>query len=273
MDSGFYAAVNGARRMSLRMDILANNLANVNTTGFKEDRVMFDSYMTAPGPEQFPLPTDSFMGLRGPGDIPFPYSNPASNAYRMTYPTATETVFDATQGPVRVTGNPLDVAIEGEGYFAVETPQGRAYTRDGSFKTNGDGQLVTQDGFAVLGAGNTPINLGESNKVDISKEGFLSNENGEDLGQLVRVRLPKDQMVKSGQNMFRVPVGAEQPIEDVAGSGGFHQGHLEGSNANTVQNMTKLIETQRHYESYMKMIQALDGLDDKAANQIGRIQG
>uniref|UniRef100_UPI00187D5EFF flagellar hook-basal body complex protein n=1 Tax=Candidatus Magnetaquicoccus inordinatus TaxID=2496818 RepID=UPI00187D5EFF len=142
MDSGLYAAVNGAMRASLRMDVLANNLANSTTAGFKEDEITFDSYMTKPGAAQFPLPGDSFMGLTGPKYIPFPFSSPATNAYSMTYPRADGTHVNVSQGALNSTGNPLDVAIEGEGFFVLNTPQGRRYTRDGSFAINSQGELV-----------------------------------------------------------------------------------------------------------------------------------
>lgn len=269
MDSGFYAAVNGAKRIDLRLDVLANNLANANTTGFKEDRVSFDSYLTDVGPERFPLPNDSFMGLRGPGDVPFPYSNPASNAYRMTYPKATETVMDTSQGALQETGNSLDVAIEGEGYFVLETPEGRRYTRDGSFETNAVGELVNHEGFRVLGDGDAPLLIG-NRPVTIARDGTISNVEGGNLGRLQRVGLPPEQMTKAGKNLFSAPQEAEQAVENNVG--GIAQGYLEGSNVSAVVTMTRMIESHRAFNNYMQMIRALDDLDNKAANDVGRLQ-
>ncbi|MGN7613254.1 flagellar basal-body rod protein FlgF [Magnetococcales bacterium HHB-1] len=281
MDSGLYAAVNGALRTEKRMSVIANNLANVNTNGFKEGRISFDSYLTAAGPEYFPLPTDSFMGLRGPGDIPFPYSNVASNAYQMTYPMATETTDNLSQGALLETGNPLDVAIEGKGFFAIQTPEGRRYTRDGSFAINTQGQLTTKDGFPVLGADggllqvidpDEPVNNGKKGNrtelVEINPDGSVANGEGI-LGQLSLIDLPQAVLKKEGLKLYSAPVELETPVE--AREGRFHRGYLESSNANVVHSMTKMIESNRTYETHMKMIKALDELDKQAATQIGKL--
>ncbi|MEO5371221.1 MAG: flagellar basal-body rod protein FlgF [Magnetococcus sp. DMHC-1] len=270
MDSGLYAAVNGARRIGLRLEVLANNLANVNTTGFKGDRASFESYMTKPGPEQFPLPTDSFMGLRGPGDIPFPFSNPAANAYRMTYPMAINTTTDMTQGSMKDTGNPLDVAIEGDGFFVLNTPSGRRYTRDGSFAINANRELVNKDGFQVLGSGGAPIVIESDGQINIAKDGSLSDANGP-IAQLERVKIPTNMLTKAGKNIYSAPQDQETPIEEV-GEGGFHQGFLEGSNTESIREMTQMIDSHRAFESYMKMIQTMDSLDEQANVQIGRLR-
>ena len=267
MDSGLFAAVNGALRTEMRLEVLANNLANTNTTGYKEGEITFDSYMTRPGPEQFPLPTDSFLGMRGPGDIPFPFTSPAANALSVTYPRADGTHTDMTQGPLVPTGGPLDVAIEGDGFFIVDAPEGRRYTRDGSFNINTGGELVTKDGFPVLGAGNARIQVG-SGPVEIGVDGTVSSTAGP-VGRLQRVGLPVESLRKMGQNLYSAPQGQEIPLDDALG--GFRQGFLENSNANPIRGMTQMIEANRAFESYMKMIQALDGLDGQAV-QIGRLR-
>lgn len=266
MDSGLYAAVNGALRTEMKLDVLTNNLANVNTTGFKEGNITFDSYMTSPGPEQFPIPSDSFMGLKGPGDIPFPFSNPATNALSVTYPAAPSTTTDTTQGGLVPTGNPLDVALNGDGFFVVDTPEGRRYTRDGSFEVNTLGELVNKDGYNVLGAGGSKMIIGSAS-VSIGEDGVVSNAEGA-LGRIERVGLPAEVLKRVGQNLYTAPQDQEIPLEP--GRGGMQQGFLEASNANAIRGMTQMIEANRAFESYMKMIQALDGLDGQA-NQIGRL--
>ena len=265
MDSGLYAAVNGALRTEMKLDVLTNNLANVNTTGFKEGNITFDSFMTSPGPEQFPLAGDSFMGLKGPGDIPFPFSNPATNALSVTYPAAPSTTTDTTQGGLVPTGNPLDVAINGEGFFVLDTPEGRRYTRDGSFEVNKLGELVSKDGFNVLGAGGAKLTVG-SHSVSIGEDGVISNENGQ-LGRIERVGLPDSELKRVGANLYTAPAESEINLQ---GIGGVQQGFLEGSNSNAIRGMTQMIEANRAFESYMKMIQSLDSLDGQA-NQIGRL--
>nr|CRH04259.1 putative flagellar basal-body rod protein flgF [Candidatus Magnetococcus massalia] len=269
MDSGLYAAVNGARRTEMRLEVLANNLANVNTTGFKADQLTFDSYMTQPGPELHPLATDNFMGLRGPGDIPFPFSNPASNAYNMTYPVAFETEVNTSQGHLKATGNPLNMALEGPGFFMLNGEDGRRYTRDGSFEVNGTGELVSKDGYQVLGPGGEPIIVGDG-PVSVAPDGTVTS-NGEAVGLIGVVDLPKEQLDKVGQNQYKAPQDAEMALDPTQVA--IHQGFLEGSNANTIRGMSQMIESHRAYEVYMKMIQAFDGMDNQAINQVGKLQG
>ncbi|MBF0284381.1 MAG: flagellar hook-basal body protein [Magnetococcales bacterium] len=270
MDSGLFAAANGALRAEMKLEVLGNNLANVNTNGYKQDHISFASYMTSPGKEQHPLPNDSFLGTRSPVDIPFPYLNPASNAYRVTYPQAVKTTPDMTDGRLQNTNNPLDVAITGEGFFVVETPQGRRFTRDGAFVTNSAGELSTRDGHRVLGEGDAPLVVGEG-PVEIAPDGTVASANGV-VGRLQRVGAPVETLAKAGKNLFDI---ADRRKEvNLAGTpGGFQQGFLEGSNMEPVKGMTQMIETNRAFETYMKLIKSLDGLDELAANQIGKLQG
>ncbi|MEO5331029.1 MAG: flagellar basal-body rod protein FlgF [Magnetococcus sp. YQC-5] len=268
MDSGVYAALNGALRTEMRLDVLSNNLANVNTNGFKEGNITFESFMTKPGIEQLPLPGDSFMGHKGPYELPYPFINPASSAYSMSYPAAPGTTTDTTQGALKGTGNPLDVAIEGEGYFVVNTPEGRRYTRDGSFQVNAAGELVTKDGFPVMGAGGDTLTIG-SQVVEISPDGTIANPSGQ-VGQLLRVGLPKEALTKAGKNFISAP--QEKEISLAGARGGFKQGFLEASNTNVVRGMTQMIEANRNFENYLKVIQTLDGIDGQA-NQVGHLNG
>lgn len=269
MDSGFYAAVNGALRTEMRLEVLTNNLSNVNTNGYKADDITFDSFLTSTGPEQFPLPTDSFLGLRGPGDIPFPYSNMASNAYQMTYPMATGTVTDMSQGSLKPTGNPLDMAIEGEGFFVVETEGGPRYTRDGSFSVNQEGELVNKNGLRVLGQGNAPMLVGNG-QMELGPDGTIVTAEGA-IGQLARVQIPEEVMRKEGSNLYSAPEDMVNPSEP--GEANVYQGFVEGSNSNTIRGMTQMVESNRAFEVYMKMIRSLDGLDNQAVNQIGKLNG
>ena len=269
MDSGLFAAVNGALRTEMRLEVLANNLANVSTTGYKEGAITFDSFMTTPGKEQFPLPTDSFMGIKGPGDIPFPFSNPATNAYSVTYPRADGTHTDLTQGVIKKTDNPLDVAIEGAGFFVIQTPEGRRYTRDGAFQVNDAGELVTQDGFSVRGAGNTALVVGSDGKISIALDGTLSNREGP-FGQLMRVDIPPEVLKRTGSNRFSAPQDREVNLQNAPG--GFHYGFLESSNVNVMRGMSQMIEANRAFETYMRAIRSLDGLDGQAI-EIGKLNG
>ncbi|MBF0162028.1 MAG: flagellar basal-body rod protein FlgF [Magnetococcales bacterium] len=266
MDSGLFAAVNGALRAEMRLDVLANNLANSSTTGYKESEITFDSYMTKPGPQQFPLPDGNFMGLHGPNSIPFPFSNPATNAYSVTYPRADGTHTNLAQGGVVRTNNPLDVAMDGQGFFVLNTPEGRRYTRDGAFTVNPQGELVSKSGFPVMGSGGAGLTVGDG-RIEIGPDGTIATANGT-VGRLMRVGLPAESLEKAGANLFKAPVEREIPMENA--QGGFLQGFLEQSNANVVRGMTQMIEVNRAFEVYMQMIKALDGLDGQAV-QIGRL--
>lgn len=264
MDSGSWAAVNGALRTEMRLDVLSNNLANSSTTGYKEGDITFDSYLTKPGPELFPLPGDSFMGLKGPGDVPFPFSNPATNALPVTYPAAPGTTTNMTQGGLKPTGNPLDMALEGEGFFVVNTPEGERYTRDGSFMINTAGELVNRSGYQVMGESG-PIVLG-IDPVSVGPDGTLSNPRGV-LGRIKRVSIPDDVVKRTGGNLYSATA---EKVAMLEGKGSVKQGCLETSNVNVVRGMTQMIEANRAFESYMKAIQTLDGLDGQAV-QIGRL--
>ncbi|MBF0143681.1 MAG: flagellar basal-body rod protein FlgF [Magnetococcales bacterium] len=269
MDSGSYAAVNGALRAEMRLEVLANNLANVNTSGFKQDRIHFDSFMTHPGPEQFPLPTDSFMGKKFPGDVPFPFSSPAANAYSVTYPRAVRTVVDNTQGGLASTGDPNHLAIEGKGFFVVSTPEGPRLTRDGSFRVSANGELVDKSGNPLMSDGNAPIQVGNA-PFQVGPDGTLSNAEGP-IGRVQLVTAPEESLTKAGNSLYSAPEAETTPVEEAERS--VHQGFLENSNADSLRDMTQMIETNRAFEAYMKMIQALDSLDGQAASQIGRLQG
>lgn len=266
MDSGLFAVTNGALRAEMHLDVLTNNLANANTTGFKEAEITFDSFMTTPGTEQFPLAGDTFMGLRGPGDVPFPFHNPATNAYSVTYPRADGTHTNMEQGPVSQTGNTLDVAIDGEGFFVVQTPHGVRYTRDGAFAINERGMLVSKEGHPIMGTGGSTLTIGSEN-VQISEDGTISGPAGP-LGRLLRVGLPVDALEMTGGNLYRAPAGQETPLEGTRG--GFLQGFLEKSNTNTVRGMAQIIQVNRAFEVYMQMIKAMDGIDGQAI-QVGRL--
>lgn len=269
MDSGFYAAANAARRSSLRLEVLSNNLANVNTNGFKGENVRFESYMTGPGIEQFPLPTDNFLSPRAPGQVPFPFMNPASNAYPMTYPAAIDTSADLSQGAMKETGNAMDVALDGPGLFVVQSPDGRRLTRDGAFSINIQGQIVTKDGYPVLGEGGAPITVG-GGYVGISPDGIVNTEEGP-VGRMARVMVSRDDLKKVGGNLYTADRQAETQWTP-QDPGGFKQGFIETSNVNPVVEMTRMIESHRSYNAYLEMIKALDALDGHAVDAIGTIR-
>ncbi|WP_320412242.1 flagellar basal body rod C-terminal domain-containing protein, partial [Candidatus Magnetaquicoccus inordinatus] len=147
----------------------------------------------------------------------------------------------------------------------LNTPQGRRYTRDGSFAINSQGELVNKDGYPVLGAGGAALVVGNE-RVQISPDGTIANARSV-VGRLMRVSLPAASLEKAGGNLYQ---SSAQETNLETPTGGFLQGFLEQSNVNAVRGMTQMIEVNRAFEAYMQMIRALDGLDGQAI-QVGRL--
>ena len=248
MSDAVEGAVTGAMIQEMRLNQLSNNLANINTAGFKRDRV-------------FELPEDVEPKL------PLEYSSYGIDpklAPFASLPVSTYTDF--SQGALSQTGNPLDLALEGEGFFTVQTPNGIRYTRNGEFSVNPEGVLVTQEGNPVQGDGGE-IRV-EEGSVTISETGEIL-VTGEAAGTLSNVKFPEGtQLLKQGETLL-IPADAGQTgtaAEDVK----VHQGYVEKSNVDPVLSMTEMIDVIRGFESYQKVIQTLDEMSGQAM-QVGRL--
>ena len=213
-----------------QLDVLANNLANMNTSGFKGEKVMFIEHLT-----------QSRGGEKILGE-------------KFTYVRDVATLRDTTEGPIAETGNPLDVAIAGEGYFAVRTEVGERYTRNGHFRLDEAGQLVTQIGDPVLSANDQPFFFGpQDTKVTISLDGTVSTNNGS-LGKLRLINVENQQTMRQvGNSLF----AADTEVKDVENPT-VVQNSLESSNIQPILEMSRLIDTQRAYESVRKFIDRED---------------
>ncbi|MGA2151555.1 MAG: flagellar basal-body rod protein FlgF [Geobacteraceae bacterium] len=245
MNSGMYSAVSGNIAAMERMDVIANNLANINTAGFKKDRMIFDSMLNSAK-----NPTLSAGTVT---------DAPVLSGYSI------ETDFSA--GPQKQTGNPLDLALDGSGFFVVNTPQGKAYTRQGSFHLDGNGKVVTADGYEVQGGGG-PITI-KGGKVEINEKGELSVD-GQQVTTLSVVDFPKPyQLQKIGSALFvpSVPETTEQPTTNT----NVRQGAIEDSNVQPLQEMVNLMENSRFYERCVKTVQSYDQMANKAANELGKV--
>jgi flagellar basal-body rod protein FlgG len=265
---GVYTALSGAIAQSQRLDTIANNIANVNTPAFKRDQQVFREYLTAnekpPSVIQvprIPASVESFYDMQG-GDKSFVDSN--------------GTYTDYSQGGMKNTGNPLDVGIDGRGFFEVASPNGVRMTRHGSFKIDGNGQLVTKDGYPVLKqgeAGSDPasrvIKVQGTLPIAISDAGDIYE--GENLlGRLSLVDVKgKDQLQKVGGSLYEFKSNVKPEAENVA-SRSLKQGFLEQSNVNIIQEMTDMIATTRTFESTQKAISAYDSMTDKLVNTVGK---
>jgi flagellar basal-body rod protein FlgG len=235
------------------MSVISNNLANVNTTGFKRDRASFEDML--------------YQNLRQPGaqvgaDAQAPTGLMLGTGVRIV---ATEKTH--TQGSLVTTKNALDLAVQGEGFFQIAQPDGTiAYTRDGAFKLSATGQLVTPNGAPLQPAITIPPNVAS---ISIGQDGTVSVETAagggaQVLGQIQIARFANSAGLQAmGQNLYKETTASGAPIVGQAGQGGagqLMQGALEASNVNVVEEMVNMIETQRAYEINSKAISAVDGM-------------
>ncbi len=246
MSGGMYLAAAGALVQQLRLEMLANNVANINTIGFKGERSVF-RIAEEPSTQIPPASPDLVQPLS-------PYAPPFS------------AVVDFSQGSIRQTGNPLDIAITGDGFFSVQTPDGVQYTRQGSFTLDAEGVLVTPDGYPVLGESGE-ITL-EEGAVEIDMQGGVFVD-GDEVGRLQITDFSnRDAMKKAGNGRFVAPdtaIRVNRPEDTVVS-----QGYLEAANVNPVQAMTEMIETSRAFEAYQKVIQSADEATSKSINDVGK---
>jgi flagellar basal-body rod protein FlgG len=237
----------------LNLDTIANNLANVNTNGFKSQRAGFQDLI---------YQTYRMSGASGGGTV----SQPVAMQIGLGTQFAS-TSSDFSNGPLTSTGNPMDLAISGEGFFKVELPSGDfAYTRDGSFQTNANGELVTADGYAVVP--NIVFPQGAT-QVTISSNGIVScqlpgQNQPTQLGQIKLTLFANPAgLTRVGQNLY-TPGGASGDPTDVNagenGAGSVESGFVEGSNVNIVTEMVNMISAQRAYEINSKAVQTADDM-------------
>ena len=244
MNSGMYSALSGNLAAMNRMDIISNNLANVNTPGFKKDKMTFEGMLSsATVPPAVPPATTADPILQ------------KSNVY-----------IDYAAGPVAQTGNPFDMALDGDGFFVITTPDGPAYTRQGNFRISADGTLVTNDGFPVQGQSG-PIRI-SGNKIEIDAKGVVTAD-GTPAGTISIVDFPKPYaLTKTGSALF---VPTEAGTVPQAAKGELRQAHLEGSNVETISEMVQMIETSRYFDACQRAILSFNDMTSKAANELGRL--
>ena len=253
MDASMWIAKTGLDAQQTRMSVISNNLANVNTTGFKRDRASFEDML--------------YQNLRQPGaqvgaDAQAPTGLMLGTGVRIVSTEKTH-----TQGSLVTTKNALDLAVQGEGFFQIAQPDGTiAYTRDGAFKLSATGQLVTPNGAPLQPAITIPPNVAS---ISIGQDGTVSIETvagggAQVLGQIQIARFVNPAGLQAmGQNLLKETTASGAPIVGQAGQGGagqLMQGALEASNVNVVEEMVNMIETQRAYEINSKAISAVDGM-------------
>lgn len=219
----------GMKAQEERMNLVANNIANVNTPGYKKDVPIFEGYLIK----------------------------------------QSKTYFG--QGHMEYTERDLDIALHGPGFFQIETAAGIRYTRNGNFKVNSDGEIVTQDGDPLLGAGFVPEGY---KKVNIDQEGVIraTNQNGEEenIGQIEIVEFDDPNMlIKEGYDHFvpKSPLFEPRAAENTA----FEQGYLEKSNVNAINESVQMIELYRIYEALQKIAHTRQEMDTQSITQLGKL--
>ncbi|MGH9757863.1 MAG: flagellar basal-body rod protein FlgF [Candidatus Acidiferrales bacterium] len=238
MDSGYYAAFSGLAARMQALDVIANNLANVNTTGYR-------------GMHEFYRAVTANMA-----DVPMTPLNRAINDFGVLGGSD----VDLSQGTLTKTGNNLDVAVNGSGFLAVQAPGGIRYTRNGSFHLNSQSQIVNGQDEPVLSTGNLPIQL-PPGKVTIASDGTVAVA-GATVGQMKMVDFsPDTQLVPEGDTNFIAPAGAAAPAKDSR----IEEGSLENSNLNAVQQTVAMMSLQRHAEMLERTLSIFQNDFDKTA--------
>lgn len=243
MNYGLYTIFLGMRSRQNTLDVQANNLANASTTGFKAERLKYSTFEA---------------DKKGTGDRQL-----------LVAGVSTSSGTDFTTGSIQQTGRSLDIAIEGDAFFQVQTPNGVRFTRAGNLTLNNVGQLVTQKGDLVVGD-KGPITVPRTGDMSIDPQGkLISGGKQFDAIQLVRFNNPAAALTKEGDSMFAAN-GGEAPQQNVSAK--VVQGSLEGSNTNSIGELAAMISNNREFESLQKSLTLLmNDVGRKISGEIGRI--
>ena len=235
-----------------QMDVVANNVANINTNGFKADRSLFEEYLRSPAHE------DNFV----------------RSDRRVSFVQDRGTFKDFSAGNTELTKNPLDVAIDGKAFLAIQTPAGERYTRDGNLQINNQGQLVTQGGYPVLGTSGPIVFQPTDKEITIAADGNVTVLEGTGRVDSVRGKLrlvsfaDAQKLVKEGSNLYSAGPGvAAQP--DITSR--VRQGFVEKSNVNSVTEMSRMIEITRTYTQIASLLQQQSDLHKSAIEKLADV--
>lgn len=274
MQDSMYSALFGALSNEFRLNLISNNLANVNTTGYKQDKVSFKDTFQHFAHDYI---LDSKPFLRGEALWPDPDVK--------AKPRLSEQTTDFSQGGLHLTGNPLDFAIQGDGFFQVQDPTSGAtfLTRNGNFSLNAEGQIVDANGNYLL-AGGSAVAVPPGSVLSVDKAGNIQS-GGQVLGtiDLMYVEDPK-KLQRVGKNLYTVPPDAGvvpqplqpgMPVADASGDSQtirstINQGYLEASNVEIVPEMVRMIEVNRSFEAYNKIMQESDSIDKRVISTVSK---
>jgi flagellar basal-body rod protein FlgF len=243
MDNAIYVGLSKQMLLQRELDIAASNLANVDTVGFKFEEMLSNA-------------------------DPTPSTRPGGTTPPLTFVTANGMLRNYTQGPLTQTGSPLDLAIDGKGFFKISTAAGTRYTRDGRFKLDPTGKIVTQDGDAVQGDSGDITLDPKKGPVAISNNGEIS-QSGQVVGKLAAVTFDSlSALSKDGSNQYRNDSNlTEQPATSVS----LKQGMLEGSNVQPITQITRLIEISQAYNAVSTMMSSAASLSSNTIQRLGAV--
>jgi flagellar basal-body rod protein FlgF len=249
MNSGLYTAYSGMKSQSDALEVLANNMANINTTGFKEEKVFYSML------NQSLNATENATGK--------PPENMESVINRTVMAGSS---LNQTEGSLLSTKRDLDIAITGQGFLAVQTPQGIRFTRNGNLQINAKSVLTTSEGFPVIGVTNKPITLG-TGKIDISLDGSVTlDKNPVDRLKIVTFD-NLSELEKQGSSMF---VHRGKPETQKVSDATIQSGCLEQSNVNAVASVVQMVEVMRHFEAIQKCVNSLmNDINAKVIDKLG----
>jgi flagellar basal-body rod protein FlgF len=256
MNRGIYPILSGALAQEERIQVLSNNVANLKTSGFKRGEPVFQSVLGSAGRLQ------ASSGSASTAFQPVVGGLPQGISERVFVSTVTlSTSFSG--GQMKKTGNPLDIAIDGPAFFEVQTPQGIFYTRNGAFHLDNNRRLVTEAGYAVMGDKGSELKL-KPGEVKVAADGKITVDD-KSAGRLKLVEFPGNEGVRQiGNGLF---IGANaKPVKNPT----LVTGHLEESNVNSFEEMVKLIEVMRTYESAQKLLMTFDKTTETSIQDLGR---
>ena len=252
MENALLIGLSRQTALERQLDVIANNIANVNTAGFKSDNSLFEEYLNTPAHE------DNFVG----------------SDRRVSFVQDRGTYRNMTQGAVDKTGNPLDVAIDGSAFLAVQTPGGERYTRDGGLQINPQGQLVTVAGNPVLGSSGPIVFQQTDHDINITADGTITVVEGTGRTDSIRGTLrlvsftDAQQVLKEGFNLYAAGEGGA-PQPDTKSK--VQQGFIEKSNVNAVVEMSRMMEVSRAYTSISTLMQQQSELQKNAIQQLADV--
>ncbi len=252
MENSLLIGLSRVTTLERHLAVISNNLANVNTNGYKSDQMLFEEYLNPTAHE------DNFAG----------------RDRRLSYVQDRGTFHDFAQGAAERTNNPLDVAINGSGFIAVQTAGGERYTRDGNFQLNNTGQLVTANGDIVLGSNGPIVFQPTDHDITISADGTITVVEGASRTDSIRGKLRvvnfanPQALQKASNNLFSAANGATAQPDPKST---IQQGFVEKSNTNAVVEMSRMIEVNRSYANIANMLQQQNDLHKSAIDKLADV--